>query len=345
MANGHIVYVSCSKGRRIEVAHLDGTTGAFDVVQSVELPGEGMPLAVAADGRHLHAALQGDGQDPSQPAVATFAIEPTTGRLSERGLVKSPARLSHITVTPGGRFLLAASVAGSVVASFAVRDDGLLEDAHSVVPVRAGAHHITLMPAGDRALVPNLGADVVQQFGFEAATGRIIESGLEVLEIGPGFAPRHIAHHPAGGWAYLINEKGGTVDQLVIGGSGAAYEATFPYIAPSQDEDAWGAQILVRPDGRFLYTSERNSSTVQAHAIDPDTGALVMTGVWPVETCPRNFALTEDGRFLVVAGEKSGHVSAHALDNGSGALGMPAGGRLATGDGPVWVITRVRTAG
>ena len=120
------------------------------------------------------------------------------------------------------------------------------------------------------------------------------------------------------------------------------FEATFPYQPPGEDGDAWGAQILISGDGRHLYTSERNSSTIQAHAIDPETGALVLLGVWGVEACPRNFALSADGGWLVVAGEKSDTIAAHALDRDSGKVSVPPASRLVTGAGPVWVAMLAR---
>ncbi len=338
MASGHFVYVSCQKGRCIDVARLDGETGTLEPVQSLDLPGDGMALAMTPDGRHLYAALFGDGRDAKQPALATFAIDAATGRLAMQDLVPAPARTSFITVAPGGRFLLAASVGGSVVATFPISGDGVVRQAAgTVVPVRDGAHQILVTPDGGRVLVPNLGADVVQQFRFDADTGALEDVGLEAFEVGPGFAPRHLTFHRDGRTAYLLNEKGGTVDQLVVDGDVLRFEATFPYQPPSETGEAWGAQILVSGDGRHLYTSERNSSTIQLHQIDADTGGLVMSGVWRVEDCPRNFALSADHRWLIVAGEKSDHMAAHALDPSDGKLAMPAASRLATGAGPVWV--------
>jgi 6-phosphogluconolactonase len=340
MAGGHFVYVSCQKGRSIEVAWLDQATGALEAVQSLALPGDGMALALAPDGRHLYAALYGDGRDDKQPALASLRIDAASGRLELAGLVAGPARTSFITVAPGGRHLLAASVAGSVVASFAIADGGVVRGpADVVVAVRDGAHQIQVTPDGGRVLVPNLGADIVQQFRFDAASGVIEDTGLAPFEVGPGFAPRHLAFHPARPIAYLLNEKGGTVDQLSIEGDQLAFEATFPYQAPGDDGEAWGAQILVGGRGRYLYTSERHSSTIQLHQVDTETGGLVLSGVWVVEACPRNFALSGDGRWLVVAGERSDHIASHGLDEATGALTAAPAGRLATAAGPVWVVT------
>jgi 6-phosphogluconolactonase len=338
MGKGHFVYVSCQKGRRIDVAWLDGNSGALEPVTSLSLPGDGMALALAPGGGHLFAALYGDGQDDKQPALASLRIDPATGEVTLDALVAAPARTSFVTVAPGGRFLLAASVGGSVIASFPISDDGVIrQEAGQVVTVKDGAHQIMVVPQGGRVLVPNLGGDIVQQFRFDDATGALEDVGLEPFEVGPGFAPRHLTFHPNGRTAYLLNEKGGTVDQLVLDGDELRFEATFPYQPPADDGDAWGAQILVSPDGRHLYTSERNSSTIQAHAIDPGTGVLVLRGVWKVEACPRNFALSADGRWLVVAGETSDHIAAHGLDPDTGKLTVPPAGLLATGAGPVWV--------
>ncbi len=89
------------------------------------------------------------------------------------------------------------------------------------------------------------------------------------------------------------------------------------------------------PDGRFLYMSERTSSTIGGFSVDEQTGKLTYIGSTPTEKQPRGFAIDPSGKFMVVAGEKSETISAYAIDPATGALRLA--GKYPTGKGSSWV--------
>ena len=82
----------------------------------------------------------------------------------------------------------------------------------------------------------------------------------------------------------------------------------------------WSADIQLTPDGRFLYVSERTSSTVSGYRVNQQDGKLTLIGSWPVEKQPRGMAISPDGRWLVVSGEKSAVIGSYAIEARSGAL-------------------------
>jgi 6-phosphogluconolactonase len=89
------------------------------------------------------------------------------------------------------------------------------------------------------------------------------------------------------------------------------------------------------PDGKFLYMSERTSSSLGAFRVDAETGKLAYLGSTPTEKQPRGFAIDPKGRFLVASGEKSATLSVYAIDLASGAL-WPVG-QYPAGKGANWV--------
>jgi 6-phosphogluconolactonase len=101
------------------------------------------------------------------------------------------------------------------------------------------------------------------------------------------------------------------------------------------DNDIWAADIHMTPNGRFLYASERTSSTLAAFSVDGATGKLTYLSSTPTENQPRGFAIDPKGRFLVASGEKSGTISVYAIDFASGAL-KPLD-KYPTGKGSNWV--------
>src|SRR5262245_30108955 len=101
------------------------------------------------------------------------------------------------------------------------------------------------------------------------------------------------------------------------------------------ENDIWAADLHLTPDGRFLYASERTTSTLGAFRVDGAGGKLTHLGSTPTEKQPRGFAMDPTGRFLVAAGEKSDTLSSYAIDSENGALRLI--GRYPGGKGANWV--------
>ncbi|MFY0610278.1 MAG: lactonase family protein [Hyphomicrobiaceae bacterium] len=337
-ANQSIIYVSCSKGDCIEVLALDQTNGTLSAIQTVALPGNGMPLAFAPNRRHLYAAISANVNGTAQPQYVTYRIDKASGTLDHLATIQAPGRMSHITVDHSGCHLLGASVSNNLIASHAIEADGqLCAEATQILSVPSKAHQITTNHTNQFAFVPNLGADLVMQLTFDAVTGRLTDNSPPHIDQPEGAAPRHIAHHPNGRFAYLLNEEDGSVAALTIdatSGTLTQFQAS-DFLPKDFDGKPWGAQILVSPDGRFLYTSERKSSTLALHAIDNETGCITKRQTWPTVTCPRNFAISPSGQYLVAAGEKSDKVACYAIDPATGDLEKRSD--IATGTGPLWV--------
>ena len=101
------------------------------------------------------------------------------------------------------------------------------------------------------------------------------------------------------------------------------------------DNDIWAADLHLTPDGKFLYASERTSSTLAAFSVDGASGKLTYLGSTPTERQPRGFAIDPKGKFLVASGEKSDTISAYTIDAASGALKLV--GKYPAGKGANWV--------
>ena len=110
---------------------------------------------------------------------------------------------------------------------------------------------------------------------------------------------------------------------------------TVSSLPASFEDKPWAADLQITPDGRFLYSSERRSSTLAAFRVDPTSGALALIGHVPTEIQPRGFAITPDGRFLVAVGQASHRLSRYAIDAQTGALAKL--GDQPVGANPNWV--------
>jgi 6-phosphogluconolactonase (cycloisomerase 2 family) len=63
--------------------------------------------------------------------------------------------------------------------------------------------------------VPDLGADRVWVYGFDAARGSLIgaSNSMRHLVLPAGAGPRHLDFHPNGRWVYVLCELDGKVAQ------------------------------------------------------------------------------------------------------------------------------------
>jgi 6-phosphogluconolactonase len=313
-----VVYVSNAGSGSLSVLGLDETNGALATLQTVELGGLLMPMALSPDRRRLFVARR------SEPlAVVSLAIDPHDGHLTRLGEGPLPASMAYIVCDRGGRFLFSASYGSHQIAVSPIGVDGIVSPAQQVLPTGPNAHAIRADASNRFVFSTALGAGVVMQWRFDAATGALTPNDPPALAIRAGAGPRHLELHPNGHVAYLLNELDATIDVLALDPERGTLRVrqTIASLPPGFDAGApWAADLHLTPAGRFLYTSERRSSTLAAFRVDAASGALTALGHVAVQTQPRGFAITPSGRWLVVAGQLSHRVGVFAIDPDSGAL-------------------------
>lgn len=326
------VYVSNADSKDISVLQLDPAAGDLLLVQTVPAGGQVMPLAVSPDRKVLHAAIR------SQPyQVASFRIDPANGTLSPIGSAPLPDSMAHIATDRSGRWLFGASYGGHKLSVSPIAADGVVQPATLVMPTGQNAHAVLVDSANRHVLVSNLGSDAVMQLRFDPASGALTPAATPNYSGRPKAGPRHLVFHPNGRHVYLLNELDASVDVL-------AYDAERGQLASVQNLSSlpagfggkpWAADIHITPDGRFLYTSERTTSTLATYAVDPASGRLTRVGHTPTEKQPRGFNIDPSGRFLVAVGQLSHAVTLYAIDPASGAL--KALRNYSLGKNPNWV--------
>jgi 6-phosphogluconolactonase len=152
-----------------------------------------------------------------------------------------------------------------------------------------------------------------------------------------GAGPRHLVLHPNGKHAYLLNELDATVDLLAFDAQRGTLSLldTWSTMPPGADAKPWAADLHLTPDGRFLYTSERNTSTLAIWAVSATTGGLTLVGHQLTEQQPRGFNIDPAGNWLLAVGQASGQLTVYKIDRATGLL--EAKTRLAVGSNPNWV--------
>jgi 6-phosphogluconolactonase len=318
-----VVYVSNAGDPAIHILSMNRASGELDLIDKVAIPGAdkpsptSMPLALSPDRRFIHAALR------SEPfTVASFAIDKATGKLSHLGNAPLDSSMACATVDRTGKWLLAASYPQGKLTVNPIDADGKAQaPPKQIVTDRPKAHCVVVDAANKNVYCAVLAQDLIMQLKFDPATGKLTPNNPAEIKTKPGAGPRHMAIHPNGRFLYLITETTATVGAYAIDkNSGALKELQFLETAPpgGYKEQPAAADLHVTPDGRFLYGSERRTSSLIGFRVDPEKGTLAHTGRWPTETTPRGFGIEPRGKFLLSVGLDSNNLTVCAIEaNGS----------------------------
>ncbi|HKX16475.1 MAG TPA: beta-propeller fold lactonase family protein [bacterium] len=330
-----VVYIACADTREIHVGHLDNAAGTMRVIQKAVMPGVVMPLAVSPNRRLLYACLR------SEPfSVATLAIESAAGTLRLLRTAALPDNMAYISTDTTGRFLFGASYSGDRISVSPIDTRGQVEAEPAQILRTASHPHSILTDASNRYLfVPCLGNDVILQYRFDPAAGRLSPNAPPAAEASMHAGPRHLVFDPHDRFAYCTNELDATVGAYRFDpAAGTLTPIGTASLLPEGHQGSppfAAADIHVRPDGRYLYASERASNTLSTFRIDPASGAAVRVQNLPTEDKPRGFQIDPAGRFLLAVGQVSNQLTSYAIHPDTGWL-TPRH-RYPMGRNPNWV--------
>jgi len=325
------IYVSNADSAEISVLRLDAD-GTVHPVRTVAVGGAVMPLAVSPDRRYLYASLR------SQPySVACFEIDSGTGDLTELATVPLPENMAYLSTDRTGRYLLAASYTGSVISMNAIGPAGIVTaEPIEVLATPPHAHSIVTDPSNRYLFAAVLGGDAILQYLFDPATGLPTPNSPAFVSTKPGAGPRHLVFHPNGRFVFVANELDGTVGSYEFdSGTGHLITVDTYSAVPQGCSEPWVAELRLTPDGRYLYVSERRSSTIAGFRVDAGTGALAPLGHTATQACPRGMGIDPSGRYLLAAGQDSGALTVYEIDPDSGSLSPR--NEHALGRNPNWV--------
>ena len=317
-------------GIGFSVGHFDTDTGVLTTPRFDVEAVEPAFFVIHPDGRHLYTCNSG-----SPGGVSAYAIDPKNAHLTL--LNKEPSGgddASYVCLDRTGRFVFVANYSGGNLAGFAIKPDGSIgartafaqHTGSSVDPQRqthAYAHSIIVDPTNRFVLTADLGVDKLFVYRFDEKTGALTPNDPPFAAVKPGSGPRHVTFHPGGRWVYLINEMACTV--IAFNWDTARGALTQFQTVSTLPTDFKGvntcAEVLVHPNGKFLYASNRGHDSIAVFAIDPASGRL--TPVERVSTqgrTPRNFAFDPTGKWIVCSNHGSDNAVVFRIDETTGRL-------------------------
>ena len=327
----------------VGLAGYDPATGR--PVSTGTVAGVANPSFLALSGSHLYAVDEQANGSVVAVSLAARAHPAVLGSQSTGG--SGPC---HVSVHPGGGYLFSANYDSGSVAVHPINGDGSLGARSDLVqhtgsgPDRTRqdgphAHMVLSDPRGGYVLAVDLGTDAVHSYRLDAASGRL--APVSRAQVSPGSGPRHLAFHPSGQFAYLVHELGDAIsvcryDQGTGTLTPGRLQPTVPSGSPS-DRRNYPAEVVVSPDGSFVYVSNRGHDSVARFAVGGAGASLTLLDAVPSGgSYPRHISLDPTATLLFAANQNSDTVTSFRRDRQSGAL-TPTGESLRTPN-PVCVL-------
>ncbi|MFI9803910.1 lactonase family protein [Streptomyces sp. NPDC052301] len=298
-----------------EVAPLGGALTLRAAVRDVPDPSY---LALSPDGGTLYSV-----SETAEGAVAAYRVDGDRPELTGPPVPVDGRGPTHLSLHAG--HVLTANYGCGSVTAVPVHPDGSLAGTPSGRLQHTGsgphdrrqrgphAHQVQPDPSGRWAVSVDLGTDSVRLCTLADGTPVLHRE----IALRPGSGPRHLAFHPDGVHAYVVNELTPTVTVCRWDTEGGSLKplAEVPVLQGAPAGDAYPSGIVVSPDGRFVWTATRGEDVLSAFAVEADGLRLVGTvpcgGRWPR-------ALAHHDGHLYAANERSGDVTWFAVDETTG---------------------------
>jgi 6-phosphogluconolactonase len=334
-----------ANGQGIYRFEMDTRTGAFTRKKLVAKAPNPSWIVIHPSKKYLFAVNEIVNQQSG--SVSAYAIEPTTADLTLLNEVSSEGSgPAHMSLDASGKYAFVANYAGGTIAVFPIREDGRLAaavDVHrdlgsvgttSATNAPAGsfaisghdaphAHMIAADPGNRFVLSVDLGQDRIYVYRFDVNSGKLTPSETTpFISFPSGDGPRHFAFHPNGHWIYVLAEESSTIAFFL-------YDSTHGMLTLQQTISSlpdgfagtnFTSEVVVSPDGRFLYAANRLHDTIAICTIDA-SGRLTLVGeVSTMGDYPRHCTFDPSGRFFYVCNQRSDSITCFEVQGQAGLL-------------------------
>lgn len=293
---------------------------------------------------HENRIVHGEGEG----AVSSYRINRQTGELTF--LSRQPGRggqTCHLTIDPSGRFLIAVQHEFGLVTVYPIGADGVLGEICYQVQHKGPpgphwlqrnqhTHFVTFDPGLKYVLVNDKGIDRTMVYTMNPETGELVPNDPPYAQMRSGKGPRHMSFHPNGRFLYINGEEDRSITAFHWDGERGTLEEIHHLSTLPADDDTDPeyntAHILVAPNGKFVYVTNRFHNTVAKFAIDQETGRLTAIGHLQSQGhSPRNFAFDLAAKYVYVANHVGGTILHCRWDPETGDL-IPTGDLTPSGN-------------
>jgi 6-phosphogluconolactonase len=333
-------------GKGIYLFEMNPTSGELSLIGLAAEARNAGWLSLDPSGRYLYAANEVTDFEGKSGAISAYAVDRKNGKLQLLNVVSSQgAGPAHLSVDGSGKYVLVANYAGGRVAVLPILPTGALgaatyvhQDVGSVGPTVASsappgsyafsghdnphAHMIHTDPGNHFVLQTDLGQDRIYVSAFDPGSGKLSPIADSPFSVPPGDGPRHFTFHSNGRWLYSLQEEASTVMFFLFDPETGSLrpQQTISTLPPGFKGTNFTAEIVLSPDGRFLYVSNRLHDTVAIFSLNHD-GRLTYVGeASTMGDYPRHIQIAPGGAFLYACNQRSDSITSFRVDRNTGQL-------------------------
>jgi 6-phosphogluconolactonase (cycloisomerase 2 family) len=305
-------------------------------------------LAFDSSRTHLYAANETNTfQGANSGSISAFSIDRSNGDLALLNTISSQgAGPTHLSVHPSGKYLLVANFAGGIVAVLPIRSNGELgaasdvkKDLGTVGPIHPTSappgnfaifghddgphpHMIQADPTGRFVLVSDLALDRIFIWKLDLQKGTLTANNPATVLLPPGDGPRHFAFHANGQRLYSLQEQGSTLVLFDFDATSGRLTAkqTISTLPKGFTGTSFTSEVMVSPDGRFLYAANRLHDSLAIFSIGKGGALTWVDAVWTRGDFPRAINIDPTGNFLCSCNQRSDAITTFRINRETGAL-------------------------
>ncbi|MEZ0542883.1 lactonase family protein [Fibrella arboris] len=314
----------------IYIVQLDRRTGALSATGTARNKENPSFLALHPSKKYLYAVNEASS---GGAAANAYTIDKATGTLqllNQQGT--EGAGPCHISVDKAGKMAFVSAYGGGVFSALPVAADGKLGALVERVQYQGNnpanprqdaphAHSATVSPDGKEVYVADLGNDRVYIYNIGGA--KPTANATPFVTVKKGSGPRHMAIHPNGRFAYVVEELTSSVAVFARDPKTGVLTlikdgiATLPAAFTGNNTSA---DIHIDATGKFLYQSNRGHNALAVLKIGAN-GVPTLVGHVPTGgKTPRNFWLDPRGQFVIVANQETDNLVVFRRNASTGML-------------------------
>jgi 6-phosphogluconolactonase len=336
-----------SNGEGIYLLDMDASTGELSHRRLAAKTPNPSWIAIHPSKERLYAVNEISDYQGGSGSVSAFAVDVSSGDLTALNVVSSEGSgPCYLSIDAAGNYAFVANYGGGTVAVLPILDDGRLgaatdihRDGEHLGSTQASdapagsfavsghdsphAHMIAPDPHGRLVLATDLGQDRIYTYGFNRGTGKLSpvnDAAFAALPSGDG--PRHLAFHPNGHWLYAIQEEASTVAFFHYDpdNGGLSAQQTVSTLPSGFAGTSFASEILISPDGRFLYAANRLHDTITIFSIGSDGRLKQIANTSTMGDYPGQCRIDPSGNFLYACNRKSDSITCFSVHRETGLL-------------------------
>lgn len=307
-----------SKG--IYVYDFNAQTGEAKWISNTDSCTNPSYLTISKNEKFVYSVNETNGANPGR--VSAYSFDKMDGTLHFINTTASGGDdPCYISTTADNKWLAVANYTSGTATVFPINKDGsvnpfsqLINDTIYRKPGETTTPHVhetVFSPDEKYLLTPDLGLDEVITYQFDAAIEKpLILTTQTFTKSAKGTGPRHITFSKDKKFAYLIHEMGGNVTTYSYNKGHLNQIQDLPTFQKDFKGKKDGAEIMISPDGKFLYASDRGDlNLIAIFSIDKVSGKLKFKGTQSTYgTHPRNFIIDPTGNYLIAANQDSENI-------------------------------------